>query len=133
MSKYPLSDEKKILVIDDDDDFRVMLRIMLKRSGFQVLEAQNGKVGIHLYKESNPDLVITDLFMPEQEGLETIRELKSMDSESKIIAISGGYAALALDFLPYAETIGACRILSKPFSRNVLLREIKDLLVPSSA
>ncbi len=125
-----LHSEKKILIIDDDDDFRTMLRIMLKKSGYTILEASNGKIGMNVFSEKKPDLIITDLFMPEQEGLETIRKLKHLDSKIKIIAISGGCTAMNLDFLPFAEALGACSILSKPFSRSNILKTIENALEP---
>jgi CheY-like chemotaxis protein len=120
--------EKKILIIDDDDDFRTMLRIMLGKAGYDILEASNGRSGVDLFLEQHPDLVITDLFMPEQEGLETIRKLKRLNSGIKIIAISGGCSAISFDFLPFAEALGATSILAKPFSRNHILTEITALL-----
>ncbi len=119
---------KKIILIDDDDEFREMLRRMLEGAGYNVREAPNGKIGVQIFKEDAPDLVITDLFMPEQEGLETIRELIRMDPKTKIIAISGGCASLGLDFLPFAEALGAVSIMPKPFSRKDILREIHGLL-----
>ncbi len=128
MKREQDSKGSKIILIDDDDEFREMLRRMLEGAGYTVREAPNGKVGVQIFKEDAPDLVITDLFMPEQEGLETIRELIRLDPKTKIIAISGGCASLGLDFLPFAEALGAVSILSKPFSRKDILREITALL-----
>ena len=82
----------KILVIDDDKNIRSLLRDFLERDGYEVMEAENGKVGLKLFRENGADLVITDLIMPEKEGIETIRELRRDFSDVKIIAISGGGA-----------------------------------------
>jgi DNA-binding response OmpR family regulator len=80
----------KRLVIEDDDRLRTTLRKMLERSGYEVVVASNGKEGIKHFREAPCDLVITDLIMPEKEGLETIRELKEEVPDIKVIAISGG-------------------------------------------
>ena len=124
---------KKIILIDDDDEFRDMLSRMLERAGYRVRGAQNGKIGVRFFKEDPPDLVITDLFMPEQEGLETIRELIRLDPKIKIMAISGGCTSLGLDFLPFAEALGAVCIMPKPFSRKDILREIRELISEGNA
>ena len=79
-----------ILIIDDDDQIRRVLRKTLERDGYDVADAPNGKEGIRLYRENPADLVITDIIMPEKEGIETIRELRRDFPEVKIIAISGG-------------------------------------------
>ena len=80
----------RILIIDDEEKFRKMLRQMLERAGHEVVEAPDGKEGVKLYREKLTDLIITDIFMPEKEGIQTIKELKRDFPEAKIIAISGG-------------------------------------------
>jgi len=81
-----------ILVIEDDVQVRALLKKLLESEGYTVLEAENGNIGIRLYHENSVDVVITDLIMPEKEGIETIRELRKIAPQIKIIAISGGGA-----------------------------------------
>ncbi len=120
---------KRILVIDDDDQLRQMIRQILERSHYDVLDAPNGKEGIAIYRRDNPDLVITDIFMPEKEGLETIRELRREYPEVKIIAISGGSPKTeGFSSLQFAIGFGALKTLAKPFSRDQLLQLVRELL-----
>lgn len=120
---------KRILVIDDDDQLRLMIRLMLERSSYEVVDAPNGKVGIELYRSDPVDLVITDIFMPEKEGLETIRELCREYPDVKIIAISGGSPKTeGFSSLQFAKGFGALRTLSKPFFREELLKLVRELL-----
>ncbi len=117
-----------ILVIDDDTNFRSMLKAMLEREEYEVKEACNGKDGINLFKKTLPDLTITDIVMPEKEGIETIRELRQHAPDAKIIAISGGGQLEAQDYLFLAKKFGAACTLAKPFKREVLLAEVNNLL-----
>ena len=119
---------KRILVIDDDDQVRSLLRDMLELAGYQVVDAPNGKAGARLYRQSPTDLVITDIFMPEKEGLETIRELRQDFPEVKIIAISGGGRMGDFAYLPAAEKFGALRTFVKPFDLHQLLSAVRELL-----
>ncbi|RLB31609.1 MAG: response regulator, partial [Deltaproteobacteria bacterium] len=80
---------KKILVIDDDEQIRHILRRFLERAGYEVLEASNGQEGMALYRKEGPELVITDIIMPKKEGMETIMDMKGEFPKAKIIAISG--------------------------------------------
>jgi CheY-like chemotaxis protein len=120
---------KRILVIDDDEQLRPMLLRMLQYAGYHVVAAANGTEGIRLNRGEPADLVITDIFMPEKEGLETIRELHKEFPELKIIAISGG-SNQTQDFsaLPYARKLGATATLAKPFRRGELLKLVRDVL-----
>jgi len=119
---------KVILVIDDEPQMRRMLRMMLEREGFAVLEAENGEVGLRLIQESHIDLVITDLIMPEKEGLETIMEMRSAFPRLNIIAISGGGRAEPDGYLKMAESLGAARVFSKPLDRSELLDAVHDII-----
>ena len=118
----------KILIIDDEEQVRLYLRSILEPEGHEVVEAPDGKVGLQLYREEPVDLIITDVFMPEKEGLETIRELRREYPEVKIIAISGGGRTGNLDFLPLAKTFGALRTLAKPFDRQEMLDAVQEVL-----
>ncbi len=105
-----------------------MLRQVLETAGYGVIDASNGREGMQRYREAPTDLVITDLIMPEQEGLETIQELRRDFPETKLIAISGGAREGTMDFLPIAEQLGANRILHKPFTPEKFLEVIQEVL-----
>lgn len=119
---------QRILVIDDEDQVRATLRKMLENAGYEVVEAGNGNEGIRLYQENPTDLVITDIIMPDKEGMETIWDLKREYPNVKIIAISGGGGFEPGPYLEIAEGFGAMRILSKPFDAEELLVAIRELL-----
>ena len=112
-----------ILVIEDD----IQLQNMLINEGYDVQQAFNGKEGISCYQKTPPDLVITDILMPEKNGLETISELKMVYPEVNIIAMSGGGKS-DIKALSKAQTLGAKRILKKPFCRADLIDAIDDVL-----
>ena len=118
----------QILVIDDDKNIRSLLRDFLERDGYAVMEAENGKIGLELLRENGADLVITDLIMPEKEGIETIRELRKDFSDVKIIAISGGGAIGPETYLQMAKKMGAHRVFEKPFNLQEMSEAIRELL-----
>ena len=117
-----------ILVIDDERPVRAVLRQMLEKEGYEVEEAPDGAVGIKLLHAQLYDLLITDLFMPEKEGIETMIAVRRHFPQVKIIAMSGGGRAGALDLLPMAESFGALRTLAKPFERQELLAAVRAVL-----
>lgn len=117
-----------ILIIDDDIQFRTMLRKMIERNGYEVIEASGGKEGIKLYRKNPTDLIITDLIMPEKDGIETIQELKKEFPDIRIIAISGGGRLGPQDYLHLAKMFGVQRTLTKPIELPVLLQTIEELL-----
>ena len=118
----------RILIIDDEDELRSMLRQMLEQAGHQVTEAVNGAEGIQLYEQDRPDLIITDIIMPEMEGFETIRELRDTAAELKIIAISGGAPIGTPDNLKIAREFGADAAFAKPIDRQEFLSSVSRLL-----
>lgn len=122
----------RILIVEDDKSVRELLREILRRAGHDVVAAGNGKEAIALYKESPADLTITNILMPEKEGLETIQELRREDPDIKIIAISGGGQIGPADYLEVARRFGAMRTFSKPFDRKELLKAVDELLEESS-
>jgi DNA-binding response OmpR family regulator len=122
-----------ILVIDDDSQLRGFLREVLLDEGYQVLEAANGSEGASLYEQYRPDLVLTDIVMPEKEGIELIMELRRKAPGLPIIAMSGGNAGFSGSYLSAAGKLGANVTLAKPFTANHLLGAISDLLQQSSA
>jgi DNA-binding response OmpR family regulator len=102
----------------------------LTRSGYQVTEARDGAEGLRIHRGDPADLIITDVVMPEKEGLETILELRKEFPALKILAISGGGRNQPGDYLPVARKLGANRTLAKPFARAELLAAIRELLEP---
>lgn len=124
----------RILLIDDDDSVRGMLRLTLTHFGHAVTEARDGREGLGLFQPAGIDLVITDIVMPDKEGLETVRELRKKDPAVKIIAMSGGgRMGKAIDYLPIARRLGAAKVLAKPFSTEVLIATVNELLAADSA
>nr|WP_320009817.1 response regulator [uncultured Desulfobulbus sp.] len=118
----------RILVIDDDDQMRVLLRQVMEWAGYEVMEAEDGREGMQLQRSDPADLVITDLIMPEQEGLETIGQLRREFPETKVIAISGGGRIGPEAYLPAAQELGADKVFSKPFDVRELAGAVKELL-----
>lgn len=118
----------KILVIEDDDSFRNVLIQMLEKAGYEVLSADNGNQALVHCRTESPDLVLTDIIMPDKEGLETIQELLNQCPNLKIIAMSGGGRFGPNSYLPMAAKLGAKRTLQKPFMREELLSTISDVL-----
>jgi DNA-binding NtrC family response regulator len=117
-----------ILVIEDDDSVRKALSQTVVRLGHEVSSASNGKEGLSRAEERPPDLVITDLIMPDTEGLETIIELRRRSPQIRIIAISGGGRLSTENFLGVAKKFGAYDTLAKPFSREELKTAIDAAL-----
>jgi CheY-like chemotaxis protein len=117
-----------ILIVEDDKELREMLKISLLRNNFTVLEAENGKDAIIHFKPLLTDLVVTDLIMPEEDGLKVVIKLKELKPSIKIIAISGGGKVGPGSYLNLAKALGADAIYSKPFSINDLVVKIEELL-----
>ncbi len=92
------------------------------------MEAENGNSGLEVFKKEKPDLVITDMLMPDKEGLETISDIRAINPKAKIIAMSGGGSTHNMSFLQLAQKIGADRVLKKPFKPTELLMTVKGLL-----
>jgi len=123
---------KQILLIDDDLDFRQMLKLSLEKARYEVTVASDGRIGCQILEKRPHPIVITDIFMPEKEGLEVITEIKEKLPGIKIIAISGG-GRLASSFrsdeaLRMAKDLGADRVIAKPFKLENLLMTVKELL-----
>jgi CheY-like chemotaxis protein len=117
-----------ILVIDDDASVREVVGEMLRMEGHDVSSAENGSDAISMLAQQQFDLVITDLIMPEKEGIETIGEIRRTDRDIPIIAISGGGRLGPGDYLQTARHIGADATLAKPFTRQELLTAVASLL-----
>jgi DNA-binding NtrC family response regulator len=118
----------KILIIDDDALVCSTIVRILARSGHDLLTAINGRKGLELFERESPDLVITDIIMPDMEGIETIREMRKRAPEVRIIAISGGGRLGNIDFLPMAVKLGAREIITKPFEPSELTDSVSRCL-----
>ena len=120
----------RILVIDDNEAFKKMTCEILKSEGYEVLSASHGKEGIKLCRMQPVDLIVTDLLMPDMDGIETIRELRSASPDSKVIVVSGGGAAGSGD--EYLESVQVMfdikHTFSKPFDMDQFLQAVKELI-----
>ena len=117
-----------ILLIDDEPYVRDVLRLYLEGDGHTIIEARDGREALQHYIASTIELIITDLLMPEQDGLETIQELRRHAPQAKIIAMSGGGQSGLLDLLPIAAKLGAQQTLRKPLRRRDLLDAVQQVL-----
>jgi len=119
---------QRILIIEDDHHVLLMIKRMLESEGFEINLASNGNEGLEIFNKIPVDLVITDIVMPEKEGLETIREMKRIRSDLKIIAVSGGGKISADNYLETAKIFGASKIIEKPFTKNQLIAAIQEMM-----
>ncbi len=119
---------KKIIVVDDDSEVRAYLKQILRDSGYEVLEAENGCEAICIHDTHQSDLIITDIFMPVAEGLSTIVKLHQNYPETKIIAISGGGIMGIGNYLDHALMYGADAAIAKPFHRKQMIQTVNRLL-----
>jgi DNA-binding NtrC family response regulator len=115
-----------ILVIDDDPDIRDLLKITLEAAGHQVSLAADGREGVLQHRAQPADVIVTDLFMPDQEGLETIKQLRMESPDIAIIAISGKPTGGTM--LSVAQRLGATAVLQKPFLPQDLLKAVEQAL-----
>lgn len=112
----------RVLIIDDEAKLRLIVRKMLEAAGYEVGEAENGRAGLQAFQEKAADIVLTDIIMPEKEGIETIVELRKLSQKSlRIVAMSGGGRAKNVDFLKIAQSLGADATLAKPFRKEDLI------------
>jgi CheY-like chemotaxis protein len=123
-----MADAVNILLVDDNDDARVTVARILEMSGHTVVQAPNAKAASALLKEQVPDLVITDIYMPEGDGFEMLNELRGREPKIPVIAMSGGGAQDGMDVLAIAGRLGATKVLYKPFARRQLLEAIAEAL-----
>jgi len=119
----------KILIVDDELPIRCMLREMLEQDGHEVSEAENGAVAQHCFREARFDLLITDLVMPEKNGLNLILDIRKEWPNVRIVAISGGGGITGrFEYLPIAKLVGAACILEKPFRKEQLQSAVQSAL-----
>ena len=117
-----------ILIIEDDELFRVMLVDVLSGYGYTVTQAANGDEGLKVFQAQPTDLVLTDIVMPGKEGIATVQELRRSNPSLGIIAMSGGTAQNAPLYLNLANGLGADRTLQKPFSIDLLRKTVEAVL-----
>lgn len=122
-----------ILVVDDEPLMRQTVRTALEKAGHEVEEAQDGNEGLRKFAELKPDLVITDIIMPDREGVETIGEMRRLAPDAPIIAISGGGSVGGTLFLDLARRLGATRTANKPIRNAELLRLVDECLGPRAS
>jgi DNA-binding response OmpR family regulator len=116
-----------VCVIDDDVRVRQAVCDILRHAGFLTVDAADGEIGLKLVEEKRPSLVVTDIVMPNKEGIETIQALKGRFPTLPILAMSGSYAP-AVNFLELARHLGADDCIAKPFKPSDLLLKIRNLL-----
>jgi DNA-binding response OmpR family regulator len=109
-----------ILLIDDDATLRRGLRIALEKSGHEIVDVANGREGITAFTRRPADLVVTDIIMPDVEGIETIRLIRKVNAVVPIFAISGGGRGKPSDYLHLAKVLGATQVFAKPFDVDAL-------------
>ena len=119
-----------VLVVDDQDQVRQLIRETLEQAGYEVEEARDGKEGLERYRMKAVDLVITDILMPGQDGLEGIMALRREFPDSRVIAMTGGSEAIGFgNVLDIAKMLGVRRTLQKPFDLKVLLDTVASEMI----
>lgn len=121
----PEQPQKRVLIVDDDVGVRDVLRSMLEAAGYRVVLAENGKEAMNALKAEEADLILTDLVMPEQEGIETIKALRQEYPGIRVIAMSGAFGG---DYLRIAAYLGAHGTLAKPIQMEALLKLVEEVL-----
>ena len=122
----------RVLLIDDEQMVRKIVRKMLERGGHEVTEAENGRLGLEQLQRGSYDLVLTDIIMPEMEGVETVMTVLEQYPALKVIAMSGGGRTGNMDFLATAEKLGASAVLNKPFTLAALAQAIDQAFKKAS-
>ena len=117
-----------VLIIDDEPQIRDLLTNILEMEGYAVRAAADGRQGVEAYRRNPADLVVTDMIMPEQEGIETIRELRQLNPQVKVVAMSGGGRIEPNTYLELAKRMGAAHTLTKPFSVQEVIDTVKRLV-----
>ena len=130
MNEQPRPHET-ILLVEDEDTILTMVTRVLIQGGYRVIQARNGKDALRNYDPKIINLVVTDLLMPDMDGIELIRSLRNLDSAVKIIAMSGGCATASTAFLSVAKDLGAISSLEKPFSKEALLNAVHAAYNPA--
>ncbi len=118
----------RILIIDDDETILSVFKRFLSGKGYDVEVATDGRIGLRDIEKQPVDLVITDIMMPETDGLEVVMAIRGKGTDVPVIAMSGGMHAMPMDFLPMAKKFGACKVLYKPIELEDLLEAVEEAL-----
>jgi DNA-binding response OmpR family regulator len=119
-----------LLVADDDRLIRSLVQRVLEKEGHSVVSAADGERGLAVFRAVKPDLVITDIIMPEKEGIWIIRQIRQHSTTTRILAMSGGGSVIKDDVLAIARQLGADGTIAKPFSTSELLKKVRVILAP---
>jgi DNA-binding NtrC family response regulator len=122
---------RRILIVDDDPGIRRTLEALLRQAGYEVMQAGDGAEAVRLWRDHGGDLVITDLHMPEKDGIQTILELLTHSPKTRIIAMSGGGQTKRLDLLGNAALLGAVLTIEKPFTISEMISLVGRALQPA--
>jgi len=122
----------RILIVEDDAGVREFLRETLELEGHEVVEAENGREALELYRDRAADLIITDLVMPELDGIGMILALRKEFPQVRIVAVSGAGPSAPGDYLPAARALGALRTWVKPVDAATVIGEIRELVGPNA-
>ena len=120
----------RVLVIDDQDSIRRVVRRALEQDGHEVFDASDGELGMEILESHSFDVVITDIFMPGQDGIVTLRQVRKRFPEVKVIVISGGDSTGMMDLRQDAELLGAVTSLQKPFNAREIMDVVRSVLGP---
>jgi DNA-binding NtrC family response regulator len=120
----------RILVIDDQDSIRRVVRRALEQDGHEVFDASDGELGMEILESHSFDVVITDIFMPGQDGIVTLRQVRKRFPAVKVIVISGGDSTGIMDLRQDAELLGAVKSLQKPFNAREIMDLVRSVLGP---
>jgi DNA-binding response OmpR family regulator len=127
---HELGHEGKVCVIDDDELVRHMVTALLKGEGLGVVEASDGDVAMALLGDEPPSLIITDIMMPNRDGIEIVRDAKRRFPNTPILVMSGSSVAGDVDYLQLARKLGADALIKKPFDHGAFLERVNALLHP---
>ncbi len=118
---------KTVLIIDDEKEISSVLTLVFETAGYEVVTAKNGGLGCRKYDEFRPDLVVIDIFMPRKNGIDTITDILKINSDAKIIAMSGGGRMINMDDKIQRISELGVKYISKPFSEEDILKAVDDL------
>jgi CheY-like chemotaxis protein len=119
--------QPRVLILEDNDDFRALLQKKLELAGFEVVAAPSGARALELMSRAAPDLIVTDLFMPDKDGIETIVEIRTRYPKARIVAMSGWQSRAESDYLRVARELGAVRTFRKPFPLEDMVQALRQL------
>lgn len=119
---------KRVLLVDDDSLARNYFKTLLQGAGYEVTEAGDGKEAVRKYRETKPDLIVTDIFMPKMSGLDALLEIDPRSDGVPVIALSGGGTGTGADPLQLAQSLGAVKTFHKPFPYKEFLEAVKGAL-----